>query len=190
MNTINFSDSSSGILLHNKLKTLQNKKRWNGSVLVRLQGIKDSSVIDFIEIMFEKENIFFSENENRNRTTMIAVNYNIPNKAAIQALLDKCIILNTWMIKYFIPLGCIKKFDIYYQLHSYEDKAELYISNHLESYKGLHEGLTNSLLINEGVYSNTDAKTKMPNLDFSFCSHRKYNHIYAKLAAELNEIIK
>ena len=47
--TVNFFDSAAGVRYFKKLKGIQNKPRWVGSVLIRLNNIQNTAIVDFIE---------------------------------------------------------------------------------------------------------------------------------------------
>ena len=46
-NELNFYDSASGLRFFKKLKGIQNKKRFVGSVLIRVEGLQNNAVVDF-----------------------------------------------------------------------------------------------------------------------------------------------
>ena len=73
---VNFFDSASGIRFFKKLKGIQNKPRWVGSVLIRLQNIDNTAVIDFIEKFLDEENVSYSmSTDYRNsETRIVAIN--------------------------------------------------------------------------------------------------------------------
>mgnify|MGYP002519556329 FL=1 len=82
--SINFMDSAAGIRFFKKLKGIQNKSRFVGSVLIRLQNVSNTAVIDFIEKFFDEENISYSmSSDYRNSETRIIVkNYNMSFKTS------------------------------------------------------------------------------------------------------------
>ena len=126
--SINFMDSAAGIRFFKKLKGIQNKSRFVGSVLIRLQNVSNTAVIDFIEKFFDEENISYSmSSDYRNSETRIIVkNYNMPLKEDNSKLLDKCILLNTYLKRYFKPKNYILWYDICYQVNCYDEKQDMY----------------------------------------------------------------
>ena len=56
---LDFFDSASGIRFFKKLKGIQNKKRFVGTVFIRLRGLANTAVVDFIEELMSAEDIFF-----------------------------------------------------------------------------------------------------------------------------------
>lgn len=47
----------------------------------------------------------------------------------IYKLLDKCILLNTYLKYYFIPLEYISNYDICYQVNYFKDKQDMYLED-------------------------------------------------------------
>ena len=182
---VNFFDSASGIRFFKKLKGIQNKPRWVGSVLIRLQNIDNTAVIDFIEKFLDEENISYSMSmDYRNsETRIVAINYNMPTKEDISVLLDKCILLNTYFKNYFIPLEYISKYDICYQVNHYKDKQDMYLEAQTINFANVRDNLDNALFINELVYINTEAQEKEPDMNFGYY---KYTKLSKNLEKEVN----
>lgn len=187
--SINFMDFSAGIRFFKKLKGIQNKSRWVGSVLIRLQNVSNTAVIDFIERFFDEENISYSmSNDYRNSETRIIVkNYNMPLKEDTSKLLDKCIILNTYLKYYFELKGYIAKYDICYQENCFDEKEDMYLSAQTINFDNFNSDLDDALFINESVYNNTEAKDREPDLDFENYSYCRYDYTYTKLAKNLKK---
>lgn len=187
--SVNFMDSASGIRFFKKLKGIQNKSRFVGSVLIRLENVTNSAVIDFIEMYLNEENISYSiKNNYRNtETRIVAKNYNMPLKEDIAKLLDKCIVLNTYIKKYFIPMGYVKNYDILYQVNCFEDKQDIYLEAQKINFVNMNSNLANALFINELVYINTEAKDREPNLDFRCYNYQKYDYTFTKLSNNLKK---
>ena len=178
--SVNFMDSASGIRFFKKLKGIQNKSRFVGSVLIRLENVTNTSVIDFIEKYLNEENISYSMKNNywNAETRIVAKNYNMPLKEDNAKLLDKCIVLNTYIKEYFIPMGYVKNYDICYQVNCFEDKQDMYLEAQKINFDNMNGNLDNALFINELVYINTEAKDREPNLDFSYYNYQKYDYNY------------
>lgn len=187
--SVNFMDSASGIRFFKKLKGIQNKSRFVGSVLIRLENVTNTSVIDFIEKYLNEENISYSMKNNywNAETRIVAKNYNMPLKEDNAKLLDKCIVLNTYIKEYFIPMGYVKNYDICYQVNCFEDKQDMYLEAQKINFDNMNGNLDNALFINELVYINTEAKDKEPNLDFSYYNYQKYDYTFTKLSKNLEK---
>ncbi|MDD6469317.1 MAG: HNH endonuclease signature motif containing protein [Bacilli bacterium] len=187
--SVNFMDSASGIRFFKKLKGIQNKSRFVGSVLIRLENVTNTSVIDFIEKYLNEENISYSMKNNywNAETRIVAKNYNMPLKEDNAKLLDKCIVLNTYIKEYFIPMGYVKNYDICYQVNCFEDKQDMYLEAQKINFDNMNGNLDNALFINELVYINTEAKDREPNLDFSYYNYQKYDYTFTKLSKNLEK---
>lgn len=187
--TINFMDSASGVRFFKELKGIQNKSRFVGSVLIRLQNVSNTAVIDFIEKFLDEENISYSiSNKHRNsETKIVAKNYNMPLKEDNEKLLDKCILLNTYIKYYFVPMQYVTKYDICYQVNHFEDKQDMYLEAQKINFGNFNETLDDALFINELVYINTEAQKKEPTLNFSTYNYCKYDYTFTKLSKNLEK---
>lgn len=194
--TVDFFDSAAGIRFFKKLKGTQNKKRFVGTVSVILHNVTTSAVIDFIEELFSDENIDFSAKTNyssfysmgssaRGQNIQVKIrNYNMPKKENISELLDKCVLLNTYLSSYFLECGCINGFDIYYRIDCFDDKSKMYGSN-FELVDSLYSQPKNSMFVNELVLINTEAGEKVdkkPYLDYT-----EYNYVFTNLSKNLKK---
>ena len=194
---VNFYDSAAGIRFLKKLKGIQNKARWVGSVLIRLQNVSNTAVIDFIEKLFDKENVSYSMskrccigNQWREDTKIRATDYDMPTRDDISALLDKCILLNSYIKNYFVPMDYVEEYDICYQVNHFEEKRNMYIEFQTINFDGVNSCLDNALFINELVYLNTEAKIREPDLSFSRCKYNEYDYSYTKLSKNLEKEVE
>ena len=131
--TIDFFDSAAGVRFFKKLKGVQNKKRFVGNVFVVLQNVANTAVVDFIEELFGDENITYSAKTNysafysfgssvRGQNIQVKIrDYDMPQKENIAELLDKCVLLNTYLSSYFLECEYISGFDIYYRVDCFDD---------------------------------------------------------------------
>ena len=187
---VDFFDSASGVRFFKKLKGSQNRKRFVGIVLVRLGDVSNNAVVDFIEELFESENISFG-NSNfsyycyyRNEIQIKISNYDMPLVEDISALLDKCILLNTYLSAYFLESEYISGFDIYYRVDCFENKTEMYSGN-IDLREAYLDSLHNSMFINSLVLNNTEASDKVENN--SNRKYTKYNYVFTKLSKNLKK---
>lgn len=187
--SINFMDSAAGIRFFKELKGIQNKSRWVGSILIRLQNVSNTAVIDFIEKYLDEENISYSMSKDyrNSETRIIANNYDMPLKEDVSKLLDKCILLNTYLKNYFEPMGYISRYDICYQVNHFTDKEDMYLSTKTINFDNFNFSLDDALFIDELVYINTEAQDKEPDLDFENYSYCRYDYVYTKLAENLEK---
>lgn len=189
--TVNFMDSASGVRFFKQLKGIQNKTRFVGSVLIRLQNVSNTAVIDFIEKFLDEENISYSMSNNywNTETRIVAKNYNMPLKEDMAKLLDKCILLNTYLKYYFKPLNYVTQYDVCYQVNCYEDKQDMYLEAQKINFDNFNASLDDALFINKLVHINTEAEDREPDLDFSYHTYCRYDYTYTKLAKNLEKEI-
>ena len=186
---VNFMDSAAGIRFFKKLKGVQNKPRFVGSILIRLQNVANTAVIDFIEKFLDEENISYSMSSSYrdSETRIVATNYNMPLKEDISKLLDKCILLNTYLRDYFISMEYVNKYEILYQVNYFRDKENMYIESQKINFGNMNGSIENMLFINELVYINTEAKSKEPDMSFDNVSFKEYNYVYIELGKNLKK---
>ena len=179
-------DSAAGVRLFKSLKGIQNKKRFVGTVYIYLDSVTNGAVIDFIEKIFDKESISYKGNTNSyysesSNVKITVTNYDMPSKSDTSELLDKCVLLNTYLSAYFMECGYIKGFDIYYRGDYFDSKAELFrteIKDPCNGYYSRH----NSMFVNELVLINTDAGEKVQK---SFSEYTEYDYVFTKLKDNL-----
>ena len=184
---VDFMDSASGIRFFKDLKGIQNKPRFVGSILIRLKNVESTALIDRIEKYFDKENISYSMSKDyySNVTRIIVKNYNMPLKDDIAELLDKCIVLNTYLKYYFLPMEYISGYDIIFRADYYEKKEERYIQSQRIDFREIENAnFDNALFINNMVWNNSEAKEKR---QFSSSSYQEYDYVYTELTKNLEK---
>ena len=181
-----FLDSASGIRLFKNLKGIQNKPRFVGSVFIKLENVENTAIIDFIEKLFDEENISFSVSKNyySTITTILLKNYDMPFKEDINNLLDKCIILNTYLSNYFKEKQLITSYEILFRVDSFAKKVDMYINDQTINFNNLrNNNCSNTLFINECVVINTDVSKDIKcNLQSEYY---EYDYIYTNLKENL-----
>ena len=189
---VNFLDSASGIRLFKNLKGIQNKPRFVGSVFIKLEDIANTAIIDFIEKLFDKENISFSVKKNYNSTltTILLKNYDMPLNVDINNLLDKCVILNTYLGSYFKEKELISNYEIIFGVDHFEEKVSMYINDQNINTEILNpkvfymnrSNCSNTLIVNNLVVINSEAKEKV---ECNSSEYYEYNYIYTNLKENL-----
>ena len=121
----------------------------------------------------------------------------MPLKEDMAKLLDKCILLNTYLKYYFKPMNYITKYDICYQVNCYQDKQNMYLEAQKINFDNFNASpfiaspfnasLDDALFINELVHINTEAEDREPDLDFSYHTYCRYDYTYTKLAKNLEK---
>ena len=194
--TLDFYDSAAGIRLFKKLKGVQNRSRFVGTVHVILHNVTNTAVVDFIEELFGDENISFGAKTNytsfctmgssvRGQNIQIKISdNNMPQKENIAELLDKCVLLNTYLSSYFLECKYISGFDIYYRVVCFEDKSKMYGCN-FEPDNYACSQTKNSMFVNELVLINTDAGEKVEKQPYS--DYTEYNYIFTNLSKNLKK---
>jgi hypothetical protein len=194
--TVDFFDSAAGIRLFKKLKGVQNRKPFVGSVFVILNNVTNTAVVDFIEELFGDENISFGAKTNytvfstmgssaRGQNIQVKIsNYNMPQKEDSAALLDKCVLLNTYLSSYFLECGYINGFDIYYRIDCFEDKSKMY-GGKFEPVESLYSQVKNSMFVNELVLINTEAGEKVGKKPYA--DYTEYNYVFTNLSKNLKK---
>lgn len=195
--SVNYFDSASGIRFFKKLKGMQNQARYVGSILIRLQNLNNTAVVDFIEQFLDKENISYSLKKNyyHEETKIVAKSYNLRTKESMNVLLDKCILLNTYLSYYFIDMNYVEAYDIRFRIDYYEEKEDMYLldqeldlmrASKQRSYMFYDNGdYKNMLLINNLVIINTEASNKIDTNEYD--DWTEYNYIYTDLAKGLKK---
>lgn len=182
---VNFFDSAQGIRFYKDLKGTQNKQVFVGTVHIRLKTLQNTAIIDFIQEIFSLEHFHFKQD---NYTIEIIIqDFDMPQKEDIQNLLDKCVLINTYLQEYFIPMGIIRNYSIFYGVDCFEQKKNLYGED-----TDYHYG-DYPMVINYLVRLNTDAKDVIKEndyLSYSDTSRYKvyqYNYTYTKLKENLRK---
>ena len=194
--TVDFFDSAAGVRLFKKLKGVQSTERFVGTVHVILHNIVNIAVVDFIEELFGDENISFSAKTNysafysagssaRGQNIQVKIsNYNMPQKEDSAELLDKCVLLNTYLSSYFLECEYINGFDIYYRIDYFDDKSKMYSSKY-ELEDSCYLLSKNSLFVNDLVLRNTEAGEKVQLERYS--QYAEYNYIFTNLSKNLKK---
>lgn len=208
--SVNFYDSAAGIRLFKKLKSIQNKKIFVGTVVIRLSGIQTTAIIDFIEKLFEFKSISFSrcgstlqglcftpflklqgnalvglDGENM----IVRINdYHIRLQEDTADMLDRCLLLNTYLGKYFVAKKDLIDYKIFYGEHIYSSKVEcLTTVNDFESSR-LYRLAINGLVRDDTSVKDEDlpiiGQDRLGNAVY------QYDYVYDKLAENLTKSIK
>lgn len=183
---VDFMDSASGVRLFKNLKGIQNKPRFVGAVFIKLENVANTAMIDFIEKLFDQENISFNVNQNyySTITTVLLKNYDMTLKEDISNILDKCIILNTYLISYF--KGIVSNYEILFRVDAFDEKVDMYVNDSQINFNAMkNRQCTNTLLINGNVVINTDAGKEITCNNFN--EYYEYNYIYNKLKENLEK---
>ena len=191
---LNLYDSASGIRFYKKQKGVQNKKKFVGTVVINLDNVKNTALLDFIKEVFSSEHIVSCTRKNsywnRDDITLIIRDYDMPKKDDINELLDKCVLLHTYLGYYFEKIGEVEEYSIFYRVDAFENNED-FCSNVDKIYTGGYRckssySITRSCLhINNLVIANTEASKRVnenPHEDYT-----EYNIVYTKLSENLKK---
>ena len=192
---LNLYDSASGVRFFKKLKGAQNNKRFVGSIFIRLNRLQNSAVVDFIEELFNDENISFvpyrsnyyglSYGGNSTDVAILVKSYNLPLKDDTNDLLDKCVLLNTYISHYFMGLQYLLNYEIDYSLECYDSRFDMYkAKDTISQMSGKPE---NALFINGLVVENTRAKDRVNAVSTKLV---RYDYVFTNLAANLKKEVE
>ena len=191
----NFYDSAYGVRLYKNLKGIQNKHRFVGSILIRFKNVHNTAIVDFIEQLFDNENLSYSsssksrdpfllfQNNNWEETRIIIRDYDMAKKEDIQNMLDKCILLNTYLGYYFKAFNCVEEYEIRFRVDYFENKTDMYKQSQNIDFKEINCDFSNPLFINDLVVINTDANTKVKPTE----KWIEFNYIFTNLAKNLEK---
>ena len=192
----NLYDSASGIRLYKAFKGLQTKKRFVGTIEIILEGIEgaDTALTDFIEDLFITEDVQFVSGDRSyysgTNVRLLVKNYEMPDNSDVNNLLDKCILLNTYLSYYFKPMGVISDYAISYRLDCYKDRKEFYSKDARVSFLDRYNLFRNDcrLRINSLVIQNSSAKEKFDDsVGWDENMFYDYGYIYTKLSENLKK---
>ena len=192
----NLYDSASGVRLYKEFKGLQTKKRFVGTIEIKLEGIEgaDTALTDFIEDLFITEDVQFAGGDNNYysgaNVRLLIKNYEMPDNPDVDNLLDKCVLLNTYLSYYFKPMGVISDYAISYRLDCYKDRKEFYSKDARVSFLDRYYLFRNDcrLRINSLVVQNSSAKEKFDNsVGWDENMFYDYGYVYSNLAKNLEK---
>ena len=192
----NFYDSASGIRLYKNFKGFQTTKRFVGTVEIILKGITgaNTALTDFIEELFISEDIQFVDGNNCYNSgadvRIIVKEYEMSNNIDINNLLDKCVLLNTYLSYYFQPLEIVNTFYISYRVDCYEDRKDFYSKDSgvtfLDEFQ--FKRFNSNLCINTLVVHNSYAKDKFSEqIMGDQNTFYEYGYVFTKLAENLKK---
>lgn len=192
----NFLDYSYGIKLFKSLKKVQKEPRFVASILVRFNNIYQTALIDFISQIFTDDNVaitsktkkgYVNAMEDWHETRIIITNYNLATRADAQLLLDKCILLNTYLDGYFHDIDAFDEYEILYQIKQYSSKELMYKCLNNIMFNSVEQGdkFGHSLYINQMVLENTDAQDAVDDDYNERNGWILFNRVYSKLYENL-----
>ena len=114
----------------------------------------------------------------------------MPHISEIDNLLDKCILLNTYLSHYFKPIGAISDYAISYRLDCYKDRKDFYSKDTKVCFLDWYSLFISNcrFWINSLVINNSSAKENFDDsIGWGKDNFYKYEYIYTKLAKNLEK---
>lgn len=196
---VNFMDSASGVRFFAHLSEIQQEEAFTGTVFVRLSNLQTTALIDFIDEIFRTENVSLSQMYltqmlgYSNETEIVIRKYDMPYQSDIQEILDKCVTLNTYLKCYFLKVGCISGYKIYYRVDPFDNKKEMYLRTRdirVDYQNGweniyLSSSQRDGLFIDSLVICNTNAKKTVSTEQFQ--KYTRYDKTCPRLEKNLEK---
>lgn len=190
----NYYDSASAIRLYKEFKGFQTKKRFVGTIEIIIYGIggADTAVTDFIEDMFIENDVQFVDARNDYSGTNVRIlikDYEMPDNENTNKLVDKCVLLNTYMSCYFKPLDIIEDYFIQLRLDCYNNRKDFYSKDGRVGFVDAREFNKESRMkFNSLAIQNSYAKKKF-NGDVGWDGNLfyDYNYIWTDLSDDLDK---
>ena len=148
---------------------------------------------DFIEALFEDENILFASGANDYsgaNIRLLVKNYEMTDNTDVNNLLDKCILLNTYLSCYFKEVEIINDYFISYRLDCYDNRIDFYNKDNKINFRNQYFLTQNTcrMQINSLVIQNSYAKEKFnSNISWDKDDFYNYGYIFSNLAENLKK---
>lgn len=190
----NFYDSAYGVERFLELNESSAQEIFCAEILVVLDGAVSCALYNFVQEVFEASMVtLLPEKLTVQERSVLSIRvYDVRTKDSAQDLLDKCVLLNTYLSHYFKPMGYVVGFDVYYNLAKFASGEDYYDYMDSAPFGSLRRRATNGLYISELVISNTDAEQDFENKDvrpFPFGDGKfiKYSRVLTRLAKNLDK---
>ena len=196
---LSFYDSAAGLRYFKSLKGIQNKNRFVGTVVIYMYSVSNGALLEFLERLFDSESIRFNKfnswyddscilkkNCYPGNIKIVISNYDMPLQSDMSELLDKCVLANTYLSHYFLPMNYLSGFDIYYRADCI-DRAAIFepnIENQNQTHFTQH---FNSMFVNDLVLENTEAGKKVNKSIYDHSEYTEYNYVFTDLKKNLDK---
>lgn len=187
---VNFYDAAAGVRFFKTLKGIQNKRPFVGTVVIKLYNVTAIAILDFIRNIFSDKMISFDD-DGDDDITVYVIDYNMPQKEDTADMIEKCVVLNTYLSHYFVPMDVVSAYNIFYGEHR-EDDRQLSLTSHND----YDFNRRNSLYINDLVIdANEDAADDLngeynSGHDYMGYDVFEYNYVKTQLAKNLDKQVK
>ena len=103
---VNFYDGTAGVRLYDTIKKSLARRPFVGTVIVKLYDMKETALLEFIHNLFS-DKAFSYDGDDNCTTTIRIIDYFMFNKEDSADILERCVVLNTYLSRYFVPTGAI-----------------------------------------------------------------------------------
>lgn len=187
--TINFLDSADGLRFLKDSSKNSQKQSFVGIVNIELTHVKDNSVFDFISEIFNDASLIVKKGSYSLDNYEITIkDFSLLSKEDIGNVLEKTILLNTYLSGYFLARNQISNYNIYFGVYCFNNRNEAFtfnINNTISFNK-------KRMVINELVKINTEANEKLKGINpISLSNNDKlyeYSYVYTKLQENLRMV--
>ena len=209
-NDTNFFDSASGIRTIKKINKRINRSFNICSISIKLNKVNNCAIFDFVKEIFDNQSMITIDYQKKNPnicylaenqqfiSTITIHNLNVNSIESVKEILDKCVLLNTYLSAYFVPLNHFSEYDIYLKLFEFDSYDE-YLSSNID-FNTKSKDLNNSIfihkeindLINKNKKENNNVQSSIDILVLggSFSEWIEYNYVYTQLEKNLNKEVK
>ena len=141
--------------------------------------------LHFLKTVFGTECVFLEKKSyfGEYRYIFTVVNEHVDTKEETEALLDKCILLNTYSSYFFNRNMCRQQIRIVFELKCYQNEMDK-SQRMREDIRSDDNRWSGGLVINNLVRINTSAKEKIHNTGNEFF---EYNYVFTKLQEDLDK---
>ena len=190
----NFYDFAYGLERYRELDEDCWRKVFCAEIFVVLDGAKSCAIFSFVKDVFEITDVIVLPKHLtvRERSILSIRFHDVRTKALAQDILDKCVLLNTYLSHYFKPMDYVAGFDIYYNLARFDSSEDYYDYIGSAPFGSLGLQATNGLNISELVICNTDARQDLGNqqgelFPFGDGQFVKFSLVLTRLAKNLDK---
>lgn len=186
----NFYDSAYGVERFLELNESSAQEIFCAEILVVLDGAVSCALFNFAKEVFgDSVVLLLQENLTPEERSVLSIRrYDVRTKESVQDLLDKCVLLNTYLSHYFKPMDYVEAYDIYYNLARFKSGEDYYAHMGAAPSGCLSLEASNGLYISKLVICNTDAQQDLENKgvrgDGQFI---EYSYVLTRLAKNLDK---
>ena len=187
---VNFYDAAAGVRFFKTLKGIQNKRPFVGTVVIKLFNVTAIAILDFIRNIFSDKMISFDD-DGDDDITVYVIDYNMPQKEDTADMIEKCVVLNTYLSHYFVPMDVVSAYNIFYGEHREYDRQLSLTSHNDYDFKGYNSLYINELVADadDNIAEDLDDESIVGN-DYMGNDVFEYNYVKTQLAKNLDKQVK